>query len=264
MAGFNANFRNEATDKDYTMRADPGRQTASGLIVLPPERGLNSIDCGEIVEDSLTTSTFKSLFRFMDDLVACQRYYSVLFSFRIDDAGDVPNATVYVRSSSFAPFVRVWRNATHVFDIDAEQSSAGELVIPIQITDDITGPFIIEVTSELPYQTGDFEVELQCNEPGGIGVATGFYNFGYRPTETIWNGGLGTPPDETLAFTDLEFSFSGDPTVYTYAVVSGDLGGLSLSVDLLIWIHCLTHQKMVGMIQCITMTGENINDMVVG
>jgi hypothetical protein len=181
MSGYNANYRNSAADKDYRLAFNAGHTNASVPVRVPPSVGLNEIECGEIVTDELTTSTFRSLYRF-SNIVKCQRYYSVLFEFRIDDVN--ADVMLYVRSAAFEPFVTVWRNASTRFHTDAEQSTQVEKVVPINVTADITGVFILEVSSMNPYATGEFEVELVC-DGGDSGILP---KLASHFVQTTWPG----------------------------------------------------------------------------
>jgi hypothetical protein len=219
MSGYNANYRNSAADKDYRLAFNAGHTNASVPVRVPPSVGLNEIACDEIVTDELTTSTFRSLFRF-SDIVKCQRYYSVLFSIQLDDEN--PDVLLYVRSAAFEPFVTVWRNTSTRFEVDPEQSTQVEKVIPINVTADITGPFILEVSSMNPYETGEFEVELVCGDPPFYGMT----NPGYWQAYGYASASFGNVLPYVVVTRQL--AFSGDPSTYTWELLS-PANGLALS-----------------------------------
>lgn len=230
MAGFNANYHNTGTDKNYNLKFDGLHGSAAVPYIPDPLEGLFEIECGEIVTKELHAGVFKALYR-TDDIRTNQRYYSWLGTFRIDEPATV---FLYVRSAAFLTHVVVWRNATTRYYADPTQSTAVERVFELEITEETVGPFIVEVSSMEPYATGEFEVELVCE--AGDYFPEGFVQAGSRAHPVIYLSpfiGYGPPLYANSPYTNVPYDFATGQGLFGYEwhYVSGDLHGLSISTS---------------------------------
>lgn len=155
MSHSNANFRNVAGRGLAELKYNGGRFAVDNGPRPPQYPPFLDLACGVTLQADLTPWQFRanvrSFFR-TSSLVTNQNYYARQGHLQLDSPTDVE---ISVTSAEFEPYVALVRNSTRAWF-----STNG--VIQAEITEDDTGPFVVEVTSVKPLKTGRFTISVRC------------------------------------------------------------------------------------------------------
>lgn len=158
MPGFNANFRNSGSPTQILSDDGDARGIANPYPIFPPPpQPILMIDCGQSVTDSISTASQRSQFR-TSNPISNQGYYARVFNIVIEPPeAEGSELVTFTVTAGFDIFIALVRDSEHQY-----YSSDGSGVLTVTVDSSNSGPFILEVTTLSPGETGSFTVTQTC------------------------------------------------------------------------------------------------------
>jgi len=158
-----AMFRGDAMGRtepclDFTFDILDGGYIPSPVIpgLIPRDSFLN-LACGETIEGvEISTFSRHALYR-TSDFVANHSYLARFFNIQIDDPDDC--AVILDNVDGFNPYVTVHRSG----DVQWQGTPDVHGIFKFTVEIGQTGPMTVEISSVDRYETGSFDIELDCH-----------------------------------------------------------------------------------------------------
>lgn len=179
-----ADFRNGVLES-LPLRIDVPRNVVIEVPIFIPSLPFLDIECGQTIEADIIASSITSFAR-TNDPIANQSFFARQVRFR----SDIPqHVKITCFGFTFNSYIRLIRNLANK-DWTGAQNGDQAALIQLDVTDEISGPFTIEVSTVNPFTTGHFKLTVECGTPPppillipGVSLYPGTtgYEFG-----TVW------------------------------------------------------------------------------